>query len=437
MISKEITGIAAQRKEEAGAFEQRHQKMLGAVIPYTSKAELPDLVKEQLAYLPGDSRKPKVCVLYYGGTLGMHWEERAGEKVLVPTDNARELLQPLEERGLYDRMHVVWFPVLKKAIDSTNSRWPYWVTIANAMRLLYDDFDGFGIAGGTDSLRFLTAAMHIQLPNFGKPAIAIAAQKENIGWGSDAPENMAFGLDAACSDLRGAHLAFRSKLRDGRHIFKVKDKEYEAFDCPPQHVLGHFQGELVIYPNAPRRNTLVTAARLEFNPKFMDGIASSEIHPFNAAESLIYQSTDPLVQAILLITYGAGNVRNEPIFEGEMTHVDAIREFHKRRFPFVLGSPMQDGRIDSHYAVGDEAIKAGAISGGDTTGAMLYVKISRALANSWWTEERRYEDQHSHHVSPHSTLDVRYGVDYKEFRRQMYMDHVGELTMNLQDVAKI
>lgn len=431
----------ARRKKRATAFEDRHRKMQGAVIPYASKAELPEIVQEQLAHLIPGSRKPKVCVLYYGGTLGMHWgKNEQGEDVLVPTDDAKELLEPLEKWNLRDRMDVVWFNVLKKAIDSTNARWPHWVTIGNAMKLLYDDFDGFVIAGGTDTLRFMTASQHMQFPNFGKPAIAAAAQREASGWGSDAQENLAFGLIAATADISGAHLAFRGHLRDGRHIFKIQDKRYHAFTSSERYVYGEFFGELELYPNRPRRNPLVTAARLEHDPNFMDGIFSTEIHPFADAEQVLHMSTHPLTQAILFVTYGAGNVRNEPIYEGEMTHVDAIKQLHQRKFPFVLGSPMQDGRIDSHYAVGDAAIKAGAISGGDTTGAMLYVKISRALANSWWTEDRRraHVRELRNRLAYSRAIvneDEYYGLDYSEFRRQMYKNHVGELNMEIRDVA--
>lgn len=435
------------RKEMAQDADARHRKMLATVIPYASLDELPQMVKEQMARLPKDDRKSKILVPYYGGTLGMHWEEIDGEEVLVPTEDAQELLQPLEKWGLYKRMHVVWFPVLTKPIDSTNSRWAHWVSIGNAKRLLYDYFDGFATAGGTDSLRFMTAANHFMFPNFGKPDIAVAAQKEASGWGSDAPENLAFGLESACSDISGSHLAMARKIRHGRHIFKIKDREYDAFDSPQQYILGHFDGGVNLYPNHPRRNPLVNGGNLQYNPNFRDGVFSTEIQPFANAGSLLHMSTDPFTQAILLVTYGAGNVRNEALYEGELTHVDVIRKLHEQGFPLVLGSPMQDGRVESPYAPGAEAIKAGAISGGDTTGAALLVKMARVLHDSWWTDEKREAayradqgsiPEFSIHYEPvyQERAKTRYGVDYASFRRLMYQNHVGELGMDIKDQAK-
>lgn len=426
------------RKEIAIEADQRHQKMWDTVIPYSKLGELPELVKDQMANLSQESRKPKIAALYYGGTLGMHWEEKDGQRALVPTDDAKELLEPLEKWGLYDRMQIVWFPVLDHSIDSTNARWPHWVTMGNAVKLLYDNFDGFVIAGGTDSLRFMTSAMHFMFPNFGKPNIAVAAQKEASGWGSDAPENLAFALDTACSDISGTHLAMARKIRHGLHVFKIKDREYEAFDSPQQYILGHFDGKVNLYPNRPRRNVLVAGRNLRYNPNFRDGVFSTEIQPFANAGSLLHMSTDPFTQAILFITYGAGNARNEALYEGELTHIDVIKQLHEMRFPLVLGSPMQDGRVESPYKTGTDVIKAGAISGGDTTGAALLVKMARVLHDSWWDEEKYERIKNNIIVRqtrgiPNIARDQYYGVNYYEFRDGMYKDHVGELGIDIHD----
>lgn len=438
MPVSEVEKMLIRRREVAEAADQRHSRMLSSVIRYESQDDLPHMVQEQMAGLERSSRKPKVCVLYYGGTLGMHWEERNGRRSLEPTNDARELLRPLEEWGMADRMQAVWFPVFEDAIDSTNARWPHWVSIGNAMKAVYDDFDGFVIAGGTDSLRFMTAAMHFQFPNLGKPAVAAAAQREASGWGSDAPENLAFALSAACSDLSGAHLALRGRIRDGRRIIKIQDRQYDAFTSPERDVMGHFEGEVVLYGNAPRRVSYVKGSNLIQNTDFRDGILSTEIQPFMSAESILHMAEDPMVQALLFITYGAGNVRNRGMYEGEMTHVEAISQLHKRGFPFVMGSPMPDGRIQSDYGSGVEAIEAGAISGGDTTGAALLIKVSRSLHNAWWTDERRVQEVTRVGRTPGSKAANEmglYGLDYRTFRREMYRNHIGELNMDLQDVA--
>jgi len=380
-----------------------HAKQQAKVVPYASLEELPEGVKDQLAHLRKDI--PNVAVLYYGGTLGMH-EDEHGQ--LVPTDNAEDLLKPLAIKGLNTEVNVLWVQVYPKAIDSTNGRWVHWVTIGNAIRLLYDLVDGFVVVGGTDTMAHLMAALSFMFPNVGKPIIGAGAQLPMQRLGDDATRNLYFAVSAAIGDLSGTHLAFADVLRHGLHIFKVADRKFDAFDCPQRYVIGHFDGEAHIYDNAPRRNPLVNRARLDFNPNFREGVKVVKLSPATPSASILHDAKDPLTAALMLITYGAGNVRDEPLYEGEQTHVDAIGMLHGEHFPVILGSPMMDGVVDSPYRAGASAIKAGGISGGDTCGAALEVKAMRCLADAW----KEADDS----------------VDYDKFRQEMYRNHVGELT---------
>jgi len=188
----------------------------------------------------------------------------------------------------------------------------------------------------------------------------------------------------------------------------VRDKAFDAFDCPQRYVIGNFDGEVHIFPGAQRRNPVVDQSRLDYYPDFREGVKVVKLSPATASESVLHDATDPLASALLLITYGAGNVRDTPLYQGERTHIDVITELHGRGYPVVLGSPMMDGVVDSPYRAGAIALDAGGISGGDTCGAALEVKIMRCLALAWDNESEC--------------------VKYDLFRREMLRNHVGELT---------
>lgn len=394
-------------EQKIKTINERHEKMLSAVVEFSNVESLSPYVKDQLAGLNQSSNKTKVLVLYYGGTIGMEYGELNGEQVLRPSDNIDRLLEPLKKKGLDDRFQVVWLPVLKDAIDSTNGRWPHWVSIGNAIELLYDHFDGFVVAGGTDTMDYLTASMNFIFPNIGKPIIGVASQRPIGQWGEDAVKNLEFALETTTADLSGAHLAFYDKLRHGLHIFKIKDKGYDAFTSPNKYIIGEFEdGHVNLIGNYPRRNSAVEKRNLKTNKNFLDGIFPTKINPFASAGSLLHMAQDPYTAAILLDTYGAGNIRDLSLFENDPTHIEVLEQLHGQKFPVVLGSPMQDGVVDSPYEAGAKAIKTGAISGVNTTGSTLPVKISRALFNSW---------------------DKKSGLDYEKFRREMYTNHVGEL----------
>ncbi|MFA6053630.1 MAG: asparaginase domain-containing protein [Methylobacter sp.] len=390
---------------------ERYQMQAAAVVPYATLDELPSQVLDQIACLRHGM--PVVFVLYYGGTIGMTKLKAAFDKMVYgPTDDAEKLLEPLTIKGLKDKIQVVWVPVYKKAIDSTNGRWVHWVSIGNAIRLLHDLATGFVVCGGTDTMAHMAAAMRFMFPNIGKPIVATGAQIPMIELGDDATNNLYFAITAAASDLSGPFLMFGDELMDGAHVHKVKDKRRKAFACPDQYLFGHYDDELRIYSHAPRRSPIITSARLQFCPRFREGIKVVRISPATPSESILYDASDPTCSAMLLITFGAGNVRDEGVIEAEQSHVDCLWQLYQKSYPVVLGSPMMDGVVDSPYLSGAKAVskkegEGNAISAGCTTGAALEVKCMAALAEAW-----------------HDNADK---LDYEKFRASMERNHVGEL----------
>lgn len=383
-----------------------HALMQGVVVPWSDLQQLPDSVKDQLAR-PRRTSLPRIAVLYYGGTAFMH---RNAQGKFEPTDDPSEMLKSLNEKGLKDIIDMVWFRVTNSAIDSTNARWVHWASIGNAIKLLYDMADGFVVIGGTDTMAHMLSAMNFMFPNIGKPIIGCGAQVSIEELGDDATRNIYFALLAAASNLSGAHLAFDEDLLHGLHVFKVKDRGFRAFTAPTRWVIGNYDGSLNVFDRAPRRNPIVTASRLDYFPHFREGVKVVELSPATPSDSILHDAKDPACSSLLLITFGAGNVRNEPLYEGEMTHFQAIRRITDSRYPVVLGSPMIDGKVDSPYAAGVAVSpEIGGISGGDTCGPTLHVKMMRCLHRAWIEGEDR--------------------LNYDKFRDLMMTDHVGELSM--------
>ncbi|MEK7619093.1 MAG: asparaginase domain-containing protein [Patescibacteria group bacterium] len=387
---------------------ERYARQRAVIKPYSSLDLFPDSTQDQLAAAAGN-RIPLIIVIYYGGTIGMTPDERGQ---LVPTNDAARLLEPLSIKGLDKCVQVAWLPVYGRAIDSTNGRWVHWVSIANAIRLLYDCAAGFVVCGGTDTMAHMIAAMNFMFPNIGKPIIGAGSQLPMFELGDDATNNLYYAITTAAADVSGAHLAFGDELMHGLHVHKVQDRRFRAFACESRYMLGHFAGEVELYDHCPRRNTLVNAGRLKFKPDFREGIKVVKLSPATPSESILHDAQDPTCPVLLLITYGAGNVRDEGVIEDERMHIECLRELYDRRYPVILGSPMMDGKVDSPYRTGALAVSTepdggGAISGGDTTGPTLEVKAMIALK--------------------HATPDDADRPDYDAFRRLMHTDFVGEL----------
>jgi len=393
-------------------LNELHLASKRAVVPYATLDELPASVLDRMAKLRWD--KPVVFVLYYGGTIGMTKLKTAlDKKVYGPTDDAEKLLEPLALKGVTDEVQIVWIQTCHKAIDSTNGRWVHWVTIGNLIRLLYDRATGFVICGGTDTMAHMLAAMKFMFPNIGKPIIGTGAQVPMEEPGDDATNNLYFAITAAMSDLSGPFLMFGDELMEGSHVHKLKDKRRKAFGCPEQYLVGHYDDRLRIYPNAERRNPIITAGRLTYLPYFREGLKVIHLSPSTPSESILHDASDSLCPALLIITYGAGNVRDENVVEMEKTHIDCLWKLYQKNYPVVLGSPMMDGVVDSPYIAGTLAVSkkegdGNAISGGCTTGPLLEVKCMAALYAGFHGDEPNI-------------------LFYWDFRKFMEQNHVGEL----------
>ena len=62
------------------------------------------------------------------------------------------------------------------SLDSTNIRPEHWLGIAAAIRDRYDDYDGFVIAHGTDTMAYTAAALSYLVQGSPKPIVLPGAQ---------------------------------------------------------------------------------------------------------------------------------------------------------------------------------------------------------------------------------------------------------------------
>lgn len=387
-----------------------HAKQAHKVIAYSERGHLLERLKGGRG--GGKTHLPKIAVLLCGGTIWMDSDYG------LRRDEGEHILKPLRRQGLDKVVSAQVFTAFPTPFDSANARWPHWVTVGHLVRRLYDEFDGFVVCFGTDTMAHLMAALHFILPNAGKPIIGVGSQVPMKRLGEDATRNLYFALMAACSNLRGAHLAFDHRVMHGLHLWKTKGKGFDAFDCPPRFVLGEFNGKGVeLYDRVPARHPAINASMLSFNKDFREGVKVVHVSPGTPAESLLHDASDPLTHAILLVGLGAGNVRDTPLYPGEITHVDAIRRLHKQRFPVVIGNAMLDEPDETPYAAGKSALSrhVGGIPGGGATEVTLEVKMMYCLSQAW--------------QPPHQCGgEIRECLHYHNFTNLMCQDQVGELS---------
>ena len=115
-------------------------------------------------------------------------------------------------------------------IDSTDMTVNHWMKIIGAIRDNYDDFDGFVVCHGTDTMAYTAAILSYMIQDSPKPIVLTGAQKP-IGFEiTDAKSNLQDSiLYAADPHSKGVVIVFAGKVIAGTHARKIRSQSFAAF----------------------------------------------------------------------------------------------------------------------------------------------------------------------------------------------------------------
>jgi len=133
-------------------------------------------------------------------------------------------------------------------LDSTNMKPEYWLRIAMYIKDVYDDYDGFVITHGTDTMAYAAAMLHYLIQNSKKPIVLTGAQIPIESRDTDARENLsgAFAY-AADKDACGVHIVFDGKIIAATRARKTHTKSFNAFSSIDYPEIGFIRGGVIKY----------------------------------------------------------------------------------------------------------------------------------------------------------------------------------------------
>ena len=165
----------------------------------------------------------RVLVIATGGTIAST-EEGSG---LAPVLTGEQLVAFVPE--VAQMCHAEVSQVMN--VDSTNMRPEGWLAIAGEVRRRYDDFDGFVVLHGTDTLAYTAAGLSYLVQRSPKPVVLTGSQLPMGDPGTDGKRNLLDAVCVACDDAAaGVLVAFGGKVIAGTAARKVRTRDFEAFD---------------------------------------------------------------------------------------------------------------------------------------------------------------------------------------------------------------
>ena len=178
-----------------------------------------------------------ILLITTGGTIA----SADSENGLSPALTSEELISHVPEIVKICRVSTCQL----YSLDSTNMRPEYWLEIARYIRKVYDDYDGFVITHGTDTMAYAAAMLHYLIQNSSKPIVLTGAQIPIEKRDTDARDNLSDAFmyaadDAAC----GVHIVFGDKIIAATRARKTRTKSFNAFSSIDYPEIGFIRGSV-------------------------------------------------------------------------------------------------------------------------------------------------------------------------------------------------
>lgn len=269
-------------------------------------------------------------------------------------------------------------------LDSSNMHPEIWAEMAQLISDKYDEFDGFVILHGSDTMAFTASALSFMLQDLSKPVVLTGSQLPIGEIRTDAKENLITALEIAATKNNGLAkipevcIYFDSQLFRGNRSIKYNSEKFEAFRSPNYPILAEAGVHLTFFNNyilpQPRKPLKVL---LNFN----SNIGVLKMYPGISAQA-VKAITHSSVDAIVLETFGSGNTTTADWF------INCLQEAVDSGKIIVDISQCQRGSVElGKYETSKKLQQMGVISGYDMTFEATITKLMYLMGQGLTKEE--------------------------------------------------
>lgn len=277
----------------------------------------------------------------------------------------RERLAELHSSAMPDYVMAEY----EEPLESSNAAPRHWFELAERIKSRLDDFDGFVVIHGTDTLAYTASALSFLLAGVEKPVIVTGSQIPLCEVRTDAQGNLVSALQVAAMDaFREVAVCFGRHIYRGNRTTKVAAGELDAFDSPNYPHLAELGVDIKV--TKPAALPLVLEHH-DQSPVYQPcDIAVLRIYPGMPAR-LIDAVAETGAKGLVLRCYGAGTAPT-----ADQAFLAAVRRVTDAGILLVAVSQCLQGSVTlGRYAAGSELGDAGAISGSDMTTEAAVAKL--------------------------------------------------------------
>src|SRR5690606_18972175 len=191
-----------------------------------------------------------------------------------------------------------------------------WIEMAQIIKDNYDNYDGFVILHGSDTMAFSASILSFLLEGLQTPVIFSGSQLPIGEIRTDARANMMTALEIASAKHNGRSIVqevcilFDNKLFRGNRAFKYNSAKFEAFRSPNYPVLAEAGIHLKYNFDALMNNS---DKEFIFHNNLDNRVAVLKLFP-GISPSTVKSILDLDVRSIVMETFGSGNTTTEKWF---------------------------------------------------------------------------------------------------------------------------
>ena len=316
----------------------------------------------------------KILVLYTGGTIGMIKDHSDGSLKPFDFDNLFEKIPALSKFALQIDAYSFENP-----IDSSDMTPALWIDLAKKIQEHYDDFDGFVVLHGTDTMAFTASALSFMIKDLSKPIIFTGSQLPLETIRTDGKENLITAIEIAATKKKGIArvpevcIYFEFDLLRGNRTTKFNSEYFDAFVSPNYPKLA--EAGVKIYYNKSSIKNAKTKSKTSFDLQMSSDIGVLKLFPGITQEMIECVLLHPGNRGVIVESYGAGNMPTDAAF------IKTLKEASNAGKVLVNISQCPAGTVEQgKYKTSAALDKAGVVSGYDLTFEAALTKLGYLLA---------------------------------------------------------
>ncbi len=315
--------------------------------------------------------RSSILLIYTGGTIGMKEDPKV--QALKPFDFS-QILAEVPELGKF--AHKIDTHTFDPLIDSSDIEPSLWLALAELIEVKYDDYDGFVILHGTDTMAYSASVLSFMIEGLTKPIVFTGSQLPIGTPRTDGKENLISSVEIAAAKDKDGHalvpevcICFDNILMRGNRSSKINSDNFRAFRSENLPPLAE-AGISIRYNDSLIRKPASWEAHPVFHKELDTRVAILKMHPGITPRLVRSILCSPEPRAVILETYGAGNAPSKDWF------ISLVKEASESGKILLNVSQCIAGCVNMDiYATGKCLKEAGVANGYDSTTESALAKL--------------------------------------------------------------